>query len=253
MVVFRAHLVKKGLSSRTIASYMTAVRMRLCLNGVSLHENQYLMKQMHCAAQCHDVNRIRHPVTKTLLDQVLLRIELVTMSAFETSLFLSIFTLSYHGMFQIGKLVESEHALKVRNILQAENSSWLRCIQHSSKTMRPGDMPQVIDIYPESDPFCLCTMAEGYTRLRQRAVPFWGRNPAQFFVHQYGARVSKDQVLRVLRRAVRLIPGLDEAEFGTHSFRSGKATDLFLKGKPDAEIMSEGRWTSAAFRKYIKP
>ncbi len=174
MVVFRAHLMKKGLSLRTIASYMTAVRTRLCLNGVSLHKNQYLMKQMHRAAQHHDVNWIRHPVTKTLLDQVLLRIELVTTSAFETSLFLFIFTLAYHGMFQISELVKSEHILKVRNVLQAENSSWLRCIQHSSKTMRPGDMPQVIDIYPESDPFCPCVMAERYTRLRQRAVPFWG-------------------------------------------------------------------------------
>ena len=37
-----------------------------------------------------------------------------------------------------------------------------------------------------------------------------------------------------------------------HSFRSGMATEMALRGFTDEEIQSQGRWSSRAFESYIK-
>ena len=47
--------------------------------------------------------------------------------------------------------------------------------------------------------------------------------------------------------------GFDDRRYNTHSFRIGRATDLSQEGASDSTIKSAGRWTSAAFKKYIKP
>ncbi len=253
LVLFRGHLISKGLASRTVASYMTGVRSRLSLNGVELKENAYLMKQMHKAAQKQDVERLRCPVTKVLLEQVLKRIDFVTKTNYEAALFGAIFTLAYHGMFRIGELVESVHALKVGNVLQAVTGNLIQCIQHSSKTSKPGEGHRRVPIDPTFDEFCPCEMTVRYSQERKRALPYWRLKPGHFLVHQDGSKATKAQVLQKLRQCVKLIPGFVPMEFGMHSFRSGKAMDLFLQGMTDAEIMERGRWTSAAFRWYIKP
>ena len=41
-------------------------------------------------------------------------------------------------------------------------------------------------------------------------------------------------------------------EFGTHSFRIGGATTLRMNGMSDDEIMAWGRWSSDAYRRYIR-
>ena len=47
--------------------------------------------------------------------------------------------------------------------------------------------------------------------------------------------------------------GFNSADFSSHSFRIGKATDMAKRGFTDIQICMAGRWSSAAFKKYIKP
>ena len=37
-----------------------------------------------------------------------------------------------------------------------------------------------------------------------------------------------------------------------HSFRSGVASEMGLRGISDSEIMAQGRWSSPAFKAYMK-
>lgn len=251
--MYRAHLVKKGLSSRTIATHITGVRSRLRLDGVDLKENQYLMKQMHRSAKKQDAHRLRCPVTKILLHQIMKRLDLVTQNNYEAAMFGALFALAYHGLFRVGELVESEHALHAENMLQAKNGSLIHCFQHSSKVMMEGSFPALVEIAPDPDSeFCPCAMVEHFTAARAEAKRFWARVPRQFFVHRTGVKVTKAQVLNTLWKCVNLIPDFEAQEFGTHSFRSGKASDMFRAGKSDQEIMTAGRWTSSVFKRYIK-
>ncbi len=47
--------------------------------------------------------------------------------------------------------------------------------------------------------------------------------------------------------------GLNQVLYNSHSFRIGKATDMHKKGFSDSQIASVGRWSSQAYKKYIKP
>jgi hypothetical protein len=46
---------------------------------------------------------------------------------------------------------------------------------------------------------------------------------------------------------------LDPDLYNTHSFRFGRATDMATQGYTDIQIRMAGRWSSAAYKKYIKP
>ena len=40
--------------------------------------------------------------------------------------------------------------------------------------------------------------------------------------------------------------------YNTHSFRVGKASDMAVAGVPEAVIRKAGRWSSDAFKRYIR-
>ena len=46
--------------------------------------------------------------------------------------------------------------------------------------------------------------------------------------------------------------GLSSEVFEGHSFRIGAATSAAFRGESDAPIRAAGRWSSDAFRKYIR-
>ena len=49
----------------------------------------------------------------------------------------------------------------------------------------------------------------------------------------------------------RLTEGTD-GMIRSHSFRSGVATEMGLRGFMDWEIQAQGRWSSSAFKAYLK-
>ncbi len=73
-----------------------------------------------------------------------------------------------------------------------------------------------------------------------------------FFIHKDGKSVAESEILRVMRKALSLMHGVENQEYGMHSLRAGKATDLFRRGATESEIKSVGRWKSSAVYKYIK-
>ena len=46
--------------------------------------------------------------------------------------------------------------------------------------------------------------------------------------------------------------GVSSKIFKDHSFRIGAATSAAFRGESDAQIRAAGRWSSDAFRKYIR-
>ncbi len=140
---------------------MSGIRSRLHLNGVELQENEYLTKQMHRAARKGDSERVRCPFSKTLLGQLVKRLDFVTKSDYEAALFKAIFLMAYHGMFRVGELVESEHKLHVKNVMEDE-AEQIVCIQHLSKTSKPGDLLVRVVLTPEDTDLCPCRAVKWY-------------------------------------------------------------------------------------------
>ena len=64
---------------------------------------------------------------------------------------------------------------------------------------------------------------------------------------------SKSRFYRQVKRLVERAFGTEMAKrMGTHSYRIGGACLLKMRGKTDAEIMAWGRWSSDAYRRYIR-
>ena len=80
------------------------------------------------------------------------------------------------------------------------------------------------------------------------------RRPSGSYLFQQknGKPVTRDMVMRVMRNALAFV-GESPVEYGTHSFRIGRCTDLARFGYTDAQLRSVGRWNSDAFKLYVKP
>ncbi len=252
LVLFRGFLAKTGLVSQTITSYVSGARNWLKLTGNELRENHDLMKQMHHASQRQDKERTQHPICKELLHKLIPQLRNVVSSLYEQQLFSAVFLAAYYGMFRISELVGSPHALRTRNVGISNNDKLVHCYQHFAKNMKLLDPPRLVELEASGGEFCPCKVLREYSRARVVAARFWDVSVTPFFVHENGHHVMKQQVLKVLRKCVTQLASLEMSEFGTHSFHSGQATDLFLAGWEDAQIKRKGNWTSRCFNDTSK-
>ncbi len=249
LVMFFTHLSELGRAASTIRTYMAGVRAHLKMENVMLNENHYLLKLMYKGTAKADVARLRLPITKDMLPPLLRRVPLVVKGEFEINLFQAIFATAYQGAFRIGELAGSEHAVKAKNLISSLSSDKVRIILHSSKTSKPGNLPEVVAFEPQPDnEFCPCKLLNSFSRRRYNASPFWRDQPNKFFVHANAKAVTEDECLHILRSTLALMHGVENKEYGTHSFRSGRASDLFREGKTEEDIKLQGRWKSASVR-----
>ena len=78
-----------------------------------------------------------------------------------------------------------------------------------------------------------------------------GNLQSLFFANAGGSpmlRIEFDVSLKLLLS----LYGCQTTSFKGHSFRIGAATAAALRGESDAQIRAAGRWSSDAFRKYIR-
>ncbi len=253
LVMFFTHLSEQGKASSTIRTYMAGVRAHLHMENIPLNENHYMLKLMYKSSAKNDVHRIRLPITKDMMEPLLRWVTLVVKGEFKVLLFRTIFATAYAGAFRIGELVGSEHAVKTKNVTSPRTSDKVQIILHSSKTSKPDQLLEVIQVesWPGSE-FCPCALINQFSEMRYRVSKYWKEQPGHFFVHKNVTQVTESETLRILRRALALMSGVENQEYGTHSFRSRKASDMFRKGKKEMEIKEVGRWRSKAFKKYIK-
>ena len=93
---------------------------------------------------------------------------------------------------------------------------------------------------------CAVTAMRAFLQLRSNEP-----KTAPLFTFSDG-KVLRRRHLTVFLRAFMVKIGEASGEFAGHSFRIGGATDLALAGVPDHEIQAAGRWTSEAFKRYMR-
>ena len=113
----------------------------------------------------------------------------------------------------------------------------------SFKFSRPG--LQSIDIPSYADSLCPVSAYNSYLAIRNRAAQ-------AAFCHANGAPLTPAFITQQLRLLLRSI-GQPPQHFNNHSLRIGKATDMAKDGYTDTQICMAGRWSSSAFKQYIKP
>ncbi len=252
LMLFFTRLSEQGKASSTIRTYMAGVKSRLKIEGVTLNENHYLLKLMYRGTAKQDSTRLRLPITREMLGPLLRRVDLAMKDEFDHLLFGAIIAAAYYGAFRIGELVGSDHAVKIGNVVGSKTSDKVRILLHSSKTHKMGTAPEAILIEPTGEERCPCELLNEYSQRRWTVSQYWKDKPSCFFVHKDGCAVAEFEVLRVMRKALGLIHGVENLDYGTHSLRAGRAMDLFRKGVTEPEIKQISHWKSAAVYRYIK-
>ena len=79
----------------------------------------------------------------------------------------------------------------------------------------------------------------------------YDQDTEQFFVFRDGTPVTADQAREVLKTALANI-GLNPLNYGIHSFRVGRTSDLIKYNYTKEGVKCMGRWCSNTFHEHIR-
>ena len=249
--LYCAHLVfDKKLQSSTVRSYVTAIKQVLSIDGYRWNHKQFLLATFtrHCRLK-NDRLFNRLPFTRGVVELMLYE----TRHKFSNQpylevLYLALFSTMYYGLFRISEIANGEHAVKAVNVHEAADKKSFKFTLLSSKTHTRAKRPQEIKIKKQSHTrFCPVSMIRDYVKLRPR----YKSEHEIFFVFSEGTPVEAHHV-RTLLKTIMARLGMNEKNYGTHSFRIGRATDLEHDGLSISRIKKLGRWRSNAVYNYLR-
>lgn len=154
----------------------------------------------------------------------------------------------YHAALRIsevGSVSRSHHTIQRNQVALANTASGQAIIFHfqSYKHHKSGSPPLMVT--STNDKFCPVRAMRKYLQRR-------GNSQGPLFRHREGSPLFRSDIVEMLQDHIAFL-GLNPSEYNTHSFRSGRATDLATKGHTVTQISLAGRWRTTSFKRYIKP
>ena len=255
------YLYYKGFQSSTLKSYVSGIKSVLINDDYPWEDNKVKFNMI--ANSCSMVNdrvQTRLPIQNGLLEMLIFELERKYNAQFYLELmFKAIFLILYYGLLRIGEVAQGTHTLLARNIHYATNNGKqkLLIVLHSSKTHGPNSKPQKVRIEgnvhlgkernSQQRSYCPYACIREFLQIRGDYIT----NDEQLFIFRDGRPVRPNHVRKVLYELLEKI-GLDHTLYGTHSFRIGRATDMFKYGYSVELIKRWGRWRSDAIYRYIR-
>lgn len=189
----------------------------------------------------------RRPVSFDLLLLLDLELEGVCYGSFERLLFRLAFPLAFFGAFRISELV-SPSRCRVGGLLFEDvraNPGVLMCWLPRSKTDQEGKGVSLVLRELRGSAVCPVSAFLAFVAVR-------GTASGPLLVHDDGTFLSHFQFIQVFRKClVRL--GRDGAEYCSHSFRIGAATEASRWGLGPDVVKKIGRWESNRYSLYVRP
>ena len=172
-------------------------------------------------------------------------------------LYTSMMMAAYYGLFRIGELAESKHAILWNDVNMGKNKGKILMVLQSSKMHRKSEPPQCVKIYAidekeikwatDVDKYCPHRILTKYRKARGKPIDL----KEQFFVFRDHSPVKSANFRAVLKKMIKKI-GLDPVNYDTHSFHIGHATDLFSMGMSVEDSKKIGRWKSNIVYDYLR-
>ena len=192
---------------------------------------------------------VRNPIVQQLLVRLVSAIPSIFRDRYEATMLESLFTMMYVALLRISEVSytpKSSHNLRRKQLFLTHHKGQAvvkinmeSCKFSKGQVFRMMVSPNMVS--PQISPV---ESYQAYARIRPKA---------DFaFVTKEGSPLSPAYIRASLRRVLDAI-NHKSLEFNTHSFRIGRATDMYANGYSDIQISKAGRWNSKAFLKYIKP
>lgn len=164
-------------------------------------------------------------------------------------------TMAFAGAFRIGELLtrlestfDPNFALLTKDVTWSVNRGssttihvCLKCPKESKSAT-----PTIVDIYQNDGPLCPVKAFLTWHKLavRDQNMPL--------FRNKNGTPLTGAKMNSIMHDLLDPYTDKSVGTFGTHSFRIGLASMLGSLGCPDEEIKDSGRWSSRAFKLYVK-
>ncbi len=198
---------------------------------------------------CSKVSKVtpsgRLPITLPLLQKIISALTHVEPVLSRQILFKAMFLMAFHACCRVGELTKSgqaQHWLKYQDVSFAGN-----CVTvtfSSFKHSKPGHTPK-ITVHSSNNLFCPVQALKAYISIR-------GTHKGPLFCLADGLPITRHSFSKMLNMCVSFV-GLNPTQLTSHSFRIGRATLGLEQGLSMEQIRLMGRWSSDAFRKYLKP
>lgn len=253
LALFISYLCAKGMAPATINSYLSAIAYVHKLRGFSDPSKTFLIEKLRVAIGRRSKADVRLPISKPLLHQLVHALTYTASSAYQRSLYTSMFMIAFYGFFRLGELTCKQASLKDKvvnydNITFVKHNNLIHSVnivitrfKHNTNN-RPFTI--IIERQPDAQ-YCPVQCLISYLRLR-------GHRSGPLFAFANLDPVTITQFNCQLHRALAFC-GLDTARYKSHSFRIGAACHAAERGFTDAQIRTLGRWKSDAFKDYIRP
>ena len=164
-------------------------------------------------------------------------------------------------------MADSQHSMLAVNIHESKTYNRLLIVLYSSKTHGAESPPQKIKILGNRTiEITNCTQTQKFSVKKQELGKFCPVEWTRRYIELRGAAISDTEkffilsdrsalnatFLRNLLREILSGFNLESTLYDTHSFRIGRATDLFKAGVHIDDIKQLGRWKSNAVYNYLR-
>jgi integrase len=160
--------------------------------------------------------------------------------------------LCFFGFFRAGELTVpmptafDERVHLAWGDVDADNANPPSSVRVHLKRSKCDQLGNGVDVYVGRTGTDVCPVA-----LTLRYVTERGPSPGPFFKRFDGSPLTKAFFVVRVRRALQE-QSIDPQRYAGHSFRIGAATAAAQAGLEDSVIQALGRWSSAAFLRYIR-
>lgn len=248
LLFFIGRAFSDGVSPSAITRRMSALAFWFQLRSeCDATKNFLVRKALRGFRRGRAVRDSRRPVSFDLLLRLGEEVAGVCATVFEAVLFKLAFSLAFFGAFRISELVAPSRC-RVGGLLFENmrcDAGSLVCWLPRSKTDQTGRGMSVPLGALRGSFMCPVAVFRAYVELRGSSVGVLLR-------HADGTFLSRFQFVQVFRKCLSRL-GLEGAEFSSHSFRIGAATEAARWGLSPASVQKIGRWESHRYRLYVRP
>ena len=171
------------------------------------------------------------------------------MSEYDLAMYSAAFATAYFGCMRVGEVAvstEIAHVAVINHLaLEWDANDQPSCRLYMPSFKSSNGRKVTLRLRRHPGPACPVLWLSRF--LLQR-----GTTGIHLFRHQSGSPLTAKQVNETLSMLLQRL-GHNASNYGAHSFRIGRCTDLVAMGYTDAQVRAYGRWASDAFRLYVRP
>ena len=248
---FLLHLLDSGKSSATITTYSSAIAFAHKVRGFPDPTSSFLFKKFLLGLKkSSQGSRKLDPISEIMLLELMSLVSSLKTSRYIRLLLRATMAALYYGCLRISEVALSgaqDHAVQEDQVnfkIKAPRTT-PTAVRLTLLSFKHSRAPQTIEIRrTDHKTFCPVKLLWEYYQTKPPGK--------YFFCVDSGTAITRGFVMKWLSKLV-ACSSFSGRKINTHSFRIGRTTDLVLKGGvSDAYIRHVGRWSSDAYRQYIR-